>query len=69
MRKKYEKLLENEDGNGVIEAFKNREIDFSYMPKKKRFYRLFLILILTKVMLLLKILWIWFVWGNGTANV
>ena len=39
--KKYEKLLENEDGNGVIEAFKNGEIDFSYMPKKKRFYRLF----------------------------
>ena len=39
--KKYEKLLENEDGYGVVEALKNGEIDFSYKPKKKRFYRLF----------------------------
>ena len=39
--KKYEKLLEDEDCNGIVEAFKNGDIDFSYMPKKKRFYRLF----------------------------
>ena len=39
--KKYEKLLENKDFNGIVEAFKNGEIDFNYMSKKKLFYRLF----------------------------
>ena len=40
--KNYEKLLSKEDYSGISEAYKNDAIDFSYVPRKPRFYRVLL---------------------------
>ena len=36
--KNYEKLLSKADYSAISEAYKNDEIDFSYMPRKPKFY-------------------------------
>ena len=38
----YEKLLSKKDYSGISEAYKNDAIDFSYVPRKPKFYRVLL---------------------------
>ena len=42
VRQLYEAMLDQEDHSGLTEAFKNDEINFSYIPRQNHFYRVFL---------------------------
>ena len=42
IRQLYEKMLDDEDHPGLTEAFKNDEINFSYIPRQSHFYCVFL---------------------------